>query len=200
MIQGAVDAELPPEVLLPVNFARDGGWDRQVPASDPIVHHLGVCLRKARTQPSEMSSACVDHVVSALHAYLAQTGNAVPLDTPTARGGLAPWQLCRAEKAAASRLEGAVTLTDLATACNLSPGYFSRAFKQTTGMSPHRWVMERRVEKAEEMLVATKLSLAEIALACGFADQSHFTRVFSRIAGLTPGTWRRNRRITARQA
>jgi transcriptional regulator GlxA family with amidase domain len=82
-------------------------------------------------------------------------------------------------------------MADLARACNLSPGHFTRAFKQTTGQPPHRWLMERRIEKAKQLLTDTTLSLAEIAMACGFADQSHFTRVFSRTTHASPGAWRR---------
>ena len=199
MIEGAVEPELPQEASLRVRSEREGRRDRREAASDLIVHHLRVCLHKAQTRPSEMSSACVDHVVSALHAYLAQSGNVIPLTPSMARGGLAPWQLRRAEEILLSRLDGTVTLAELAEACNLSPGYFTRAFRQTTGRPPHRWLMKKRVEKAEDLLVATKLSLAEIAVACGFADQSHFTRVFSRVIGWTPGAWRRNRRTGGRQ-
>ncbi len=68
---------------------------------------------------------------------------------------------------------------------------FARAFRQTTGMPPHRWLLARRVDRAKELLAASPMRLADIALACGFADQSHFTKVFTRMAGTSPGAWRR---------
>ena len=69
--------------------------------------------------------------------------------------------------------------------------YFSRAFRGTMGVAPHNWLLIRRVEVAKEKLLSTQLSLAEVALACGFADQSHLTRVFTGMVGVSPGAWRR---------
>ena len=89
------------------------------------------------------------------------------------------------------RLNEVVTLAYLAGECHLSVAHFARAFKRTTGQTPHRWLLERRVEHAKRILVTSALPLAEIAAACGFADQSHLTRVFSQIVGAGPGAWRR---------
>jgi AraC-like DNA-binding protein len=139
-----------------------------------------------------MSPVCADHVVSALKAYLKQAHNVMSLPSPAARGGLAPWQLRRAKEMLVSRLDEPISLAELARACKLSPSHFSRAFRQTTGQPPHRWLMEQRIEKAKQMLVDTTLSLAEIAQRCGFADQSHFTRVFVQLVQSSPGQWRRH--------
>jgi transcriptional regulator GlxA family with amidase domain len=159
-------------------------------SDDPIVHLLGACLREIGALPDEMSRGCANHVASALEAYLAQVGSTLAIAAP-ARGGLAPWQLHRAKEFLSSRLDETVSGAELARECDLSPSHFSRAFKQTTGKPPHRWMLELRVEKAKEMLLGSALSLAEIAVACGFADQSHFTRVFSRSTKSSPGKWRR---------
>jgi len=170
------------------------GLDQRMLSSDPIVHHLRVCLQTARAKPSEMSFVCADHVASALNAYLGRAHNIVVLPQPTtSRGGLAPWQLRRAKEILVSHLDKAVPLADLASTCKLSPGHFARAFKQTTGKPPHRWLMEKRIEKAQELLVSTRLPLVDIAITCGFADQSHFTRVFTRSTQSSPGAWRRHR-------
>ena len=166
--------------------------DRCAFASDPVAHHLGMCLHTARARPSEMSPLCADHVASALQAYLKQTHNVVSLAPPAARGGLAPWQLRRAKEMLVSRLDEAISLTELARACSLSPGHFARAFRQTTGQPPHRWLMEQRIEKAKQLLVDSTLTLAQIAQTCGFADQSHFTRVFAQLVQSSPGQWRRH--------
>ena len=167
------------------------GFDRGPLANDPVVHHLGICLHTARSRPSEMSPVCADHIASALKAYLKQAHNVVSLAPPAARGGLAPWQLRRAKQILISRLDEPISLAELARACKLSPGHFSRAFRQTTGQPPHRWLMEQRVEKAKQLLVDATLPLAQIAQTCGFADQSHFTRVFAQLADSSPGQWRR---------
>src|ERR1700680_721913 len=168
------------------------GFDRCDLVSDPVVHHLGLCLHAARSRPSEMSPVCADHIASALEAYLNQAHNVVSLPPPAARGGLAPWQLRQAKEMLVSRLDEPISLAGLAHACKLSPGHFPRAFRQTTGQPPHRWLMEQRIEKAKQLLVETTLSLAQIAQTCGFADQSHFTRVFAQLVQSSPGHWRRH--------
>jgi AraC-like DNA-binding protein len=127
-----------------------------------------------------------------LQVYLRPTHNIIPLSLPVTRGGLAPWQLRRAKQILISRLDEPISLAELARACKLSPGHFARAFRQTAGQPPHRWLMEQRIEKAKQLLVDTTLSLAQIAQNCGFADQSHFTRVFAQLVQSSPGQWRRH--------
>ncbi|MBZ9799212.1 helix-turn-helix domain-containing protein [Mesorhizobium sp. ES1-4] len=107
------------------------------------------------------------------------------------RGGLAPSQLRRVIALLEQSLPNAVALKDLAELTGLSEAYFSRAFKASTGMPPQRWRVAAKVQRAQTLLVETGDSLAAIALACGFADQSHFSRAFQTIAGASPGAWRK---------
>jgi|HubBroStandDraft_4_1064222.scaffolds.fasta_scaffold212066_1 AraC family transcriptional regulator len=180
----------PAAATLPRRETGDEG-DRSALASDPVVHHLRPCLQTARAKPSESCSNCLDHLETVLQVYLRQAHNIIPLSLPVTRSGLAPWQLRRAKEMICSRLQQGVPLAELARAVNLSSGHFVRAFKQSTGQSPHRWLVEQRIAKAKQLLVNTSLSLAEIALGCGFADQSHFGRVFSHATHTSPGAWRR---------
>jgi AraC family transcriptional regulator len=129
--------------------------------------------------------------VFATHAML--TPDPPRMATPLVRGGLAPWQERRAKELMSTHLGREISLAFVAGECGLSVSHFARSFKQCTGKPPHRWLLENRVEKAKELLINAELPLAEIALECGFSDQSHFTRVFSRIAGTSPGTWQRLR-------
>ena len=108
-----------------------------------------------------------------------------------ARGGLAPWQLRRAEALMCENLSIQVPLGRVAEECGLSVRHLARAFRQSTGVPPHRWLLDRRVERAKELLPNSKLSLSDVALACGFGDQSHFTRTFTAAVRLSPGLWRR---------
>ena len=117
--------------------------------------------------------------------------HAAGIDPRPVRGGLAPWQMRRTAQVLNKGLGSKVTLAHLAAECGRSVAHFARAFKQTTGRTPHRWLVEQRVEHAKRLLAASALPLAEIAAICGFADQSHFTRVFSRLVGSGPGAWRR---------
>jgi transcriptional regulator GlxA family with amidase domain len=89
-------------------------------------------------------------------------------------------------------LKGNISISKVAQNCNLSRGYFIRAFRATTGMTPYQWLLTERINRARQLLRTSNAPLTEIATACGFANQSHFTRVFSSMAGATPGTWRKN--------
>ncbi len=126
-----------------------------------------------------------------LGAHVAQTYGGMQARSRPLQGGLAPWQEKRSKEMLASDLAGAMPLSEIATACGLSISHFSRAFRRSTGLAPHAWLLHVRVEGAKAMLRQREASLSMIALACGFADQSHFTRVFTRHVGLSPGAWRK---------
>jgi transcriptional regulator GlxA family with amidase domain len=100
----------------------------------------------------------------------------------------------RAKELIDANIGGGITLNVLARACGLSTRHFTRAFRQSIGGAPYQWLQYRRTEKAKQLLEKSSASLSDIALDCGFADQSHFTRTFSRVAGATPKTWRRSKR------
>jgi AraC family transcriptional regulator len=116
---------------------------------------------------------------------------------PTVRagGGLSGWQLRRVTDFMTEHTAEDLALDELAALVDLSAKHFARAFRQSTGMPPHRWLIERRVDCARALLVESDLNLAEIALACGFADQSHFTATFRKSVGVTPGAYRRETRL-----
>ena len=86
-----------------------------------------------------------------------------------------------------------LSLLEVARQCGLSRSHFSRAFKATTGLTPRQWRQHHRVDRAKAMLLQKSMNIAEIALACGFDDQSHLTRIFSRCVGVSPASWRRSR-------
>ena len=132
----------------------------------------------------------LDHLELVLGAHLVQRYGKVRSTHGVARGGLAAWQRRRVIELLRS-LDGSVRLADLAHACDLSVSHFARSFKASFGVTCHRWMTERRIERARELLADTELSLADIATRSGFADQATFTRTFHRIVGAPPGQWRR---------
>ena len=89
-----------------------------------------------------------------------------------------------------ARLEDNIPLARIADACGLSLSHFARAFKQSTGLPPHRWLLQQRIYRSQDLLLHSDMPLSEIAIACGFSDQSHLNRVFVRVAGISPGAWR----------
>jgi AraC-like DNA-binding protein len=109
-------------------------------------------------------------------------------------GRLTPSQEHKAKALLSGDLTREPSIPAVAIACGLPPGRFVRAFRLTTGVPPHRWLRQFRVSRAQDLLFGSRLSLAQIAYDCGFADQSHFTRVFATAVGVTPGAWRRLRR------
>lgn len=106
-------------------------------------------------------------------------------------GGLAPWQVSRVKKHIDENLSETMSLDDLAQLIRLSTSYFSTAFKVSFGMSPHNYVVSRRVELAKQRMSTSTASLSEIALDCGLSDQAHLSRIFRRATGTTPSAWRR---------
>ena len=88
-------------------------------------------------------------------------------------------------------LDGKVRLSELARECGLSVSHFTRAFRKSFGMSPYRWLLERRIDQAKVLLVTGDLPMANIAMQSGFSDQAAFTRAFRRIVGDSPGRWKR---------
>lgn len=116
---------------------------------------------------------------------------AAPFQSALRRGGLAVWQGRRTVAYIDAHLESKMAILDMAHMVTLSKSHFSRAFKQSLGMSPMAYIAERRVERAKLMMASTDGRLTEIALACGFADQSHLNRCFRRMVGMSPGSWRR---------
>jgi AraC-like DNA-binding protein len=106
-------------------------------------------------------------------------------------GGLAPWQLRRVKALVVATGENSISVRRLAEECGLSPRHFTRAFSRSTGLPPHRWLLERRVEMAKPLLRDPNRSLVDVAIACGFTNQSHFTRIFTARVGRSPGLWRR---------
>jgi len=106
------------------------------------------------------------------------------------RGGLPPRALRRVREYIFAHLEENLSNNVLAEFAGLSPFYFARAFKQSSGVSPHRFVLHCRVERVKHLLVETELALAEIATSVGFGDQSHCSRWFRALVGITPSKFR----------
>ena len=119
-------------------------------------------------------------------------GYAVPRrSAPTHRGGLAPARLRRVSELVRAKLEDELTLDEMAESAGLSTTHFSTMFRQSTGLSPHQFVIHERIERAKEMLRAAETRVLDVAVACGFKTQQHFARVFRKLCGSTPTDYRR---------
>jgi AraC family transcriptional regulator len=105
--------------------------------------------------------------------------------------GLSMRQLSRVCDFIAEHFSEDIGLEDLAKLTGLTSKHVARAFRQSTGMPPHQYLIGQRIDAAKRRLVNTRASLADIAVECGFADQSHFTATFRKVVGSPPGIWRR---------
>jgi len=158
---------------------------------DAVVRHLGASFLEALRRPDEANQLFIDHMMLAFTAHVAQTYGGLQRIIEPNRGGLAPWQVKRACERLESDLGGKFSLEQIAAEFDLSVSHFSRAFRTSTGLPPHQWLLRQRVEAAKRLMTVRDLPLSAIAISAGFAHQSHFTRVFSAAVGVSPGVWRR---------
>lgn len=113
-------------------------------------------------------------------------------------GSLLPWQARRVQEYIEENLDKSVTVRDLSAVLYRTQAHFSRAFKRTFGLSPHAYILRRRIERASHLMLENNTPLSEIALRCGFTDQAHFSKRFRLHTGATPTAWRRERLIKSR--
>lgn len=168
-------------------------YNPEMGVEDPVLQQLFTSLLPYMGRQNHSNSLFVDHVALAVSAHVAQVYGNMQIRRRTPRGGLAPWQERKAKELLTASIEESISLSRLAEECRLSVRHFARAFRKSTGVSPHRWGMEQRVEQAKALLGNSELPISSIALSCGFSDQSHFTRVYSALVGMSPGAWRRTR-------
>jgi AraC family transcriptional regulator len=116
----------------------------------------------------------------------------------TVRGGLAPWMVRKVSTYIETHLDSVIRSVDLAGLVEQSVSHFCRAFRVSFDESPHTYVMRRRIERAQGLMLQTRLSFAQIAVDCGLSDQAHFNKSFRRFVGQSPGEWRRARVIGPR--
>lgn len=125
--------------------------------------------------------------------FLRTMGEAEVTPKEEVRGGLSPWQIRKVTNYIEAHLNRSIRNEDLATIVRLNQSYFGRAFRSSFGEPPHEYVIRRRVERAQGLMLSTDAPLSDIALECGLSDQAHLCRLFRRIVGQSPGGWRRAR-------
>ena len=163
-----------------------------------VVAQLVEATVRARDGDREATSSHIAHAIALLRRVpsLGASGTRPPskVETHVVRGGLPAWQMRRVTAHVEAHLSRRIPVHELAWLVGLSANHFCRSFKCTVGTSPRDYVLRRRIEVAQGLMLTTSESLSSIALRCGMCDQPHFTRSFRRIVGETPYTWRRTRR------
>ena len=157
--------------------------------ADPLLAASITALADELGGPAQRGTLYADAIADLLALHLLRQPAAAP-ERLDARGGLSRLQLRRTLDLMESRVESGITLQSLAEHAGLSRTYFAESFQKATGLSPHRYLTQRRIARAQTLLRHTSLALADIALQCGFSNQAHFSQAFRQSVGTTPGRYR----------
>ena len=155
-------------------------------STDPALRHIALALRAGVQSGDAVDRMYGEALSTALGVHLLREYGAAVLGPKRQYGGLPREKLVRAVEYIQDQLDTDLTVSGIAQAVGLSPYHFTRLFKESTGQSPYRYVVEARVRKAKELLTTGKFTISEAAYRVGFVDQSHLTRHFKRIFGLPP--------------
>jgi AraC family transcriptional regulator len=168
-----------------------------------VVSELIEAMAEALSKDREATRECVRQASATLLSCVRDSEDPVGAMSTKAnerqayRGGLAPWQVRTLTTYIDSNLNSSLSCEVLARLTKLSVSYFARAFKCTFGYSPHVFLLRRRMERAQGLMLKSDATLAQIAIDCGFADQAHMSRLFLQFTGERPAAWRRARVIGA---
>jgi AraC family transcriptional regulator len=163
--------------------------------SDPLLKEVACALRDLLSRPPEPTDRLfIDGVGSMLSAHLVSKYSNIARHPVSRSPSLSYQRLTRVMDLVECRFTDAIGLDELAAEACLSPFHFSRLFRKATGLSPYRYVAERRVQEAKSKLAEGRLSLVEIALESGFGSQGNFNRIFRKHTGQTPGDFRKRNR------
>lgn len=158
----------------------------QTSLRDAQVYSLGTALQMELSAGCTSGRLYAELLGASLTAYLARHYCGWPAKIRELKGGMPGHRLRHAIEYIEANLTGDLRLEEMATNVQMSPYTFARLFRQSTGLSPHQYLLRARIKEAKRLLRDGKSTIADISLELGFSDQSHFTRVFHKITGVTP--------------
>jgi AraC family transcriptional regulator len=155
---------------------------------DTLLSHLVEALAGELAAPTERGQLYVETLIECIAVHVGR--DSIGARSAKRSAGLSDETLRRLLDFIESRLDVGTSLQELANEACLCRAHFAACFRNSTGMSPHKYVMERRIAAAKAMLERATAPLSDIALACGFSSQTHFTECFRRTTGFTPAQYR----------
>lgn len=162
------------------------------PAKDHVVERLARTLLDV-VRYGQFEQLYADSISVAIVARIFGAARQRPAPERAKISAAPPWRLKRAIEYFEAHLAEPVSLADVAAVTGVTRMHFAAQFRAATGLSPHQYLLRRRIDKAQELLMSTDMPLVDIALSVGFQNQSHFTTVFKRLVEHTPNAWRRSR-------
>lgn len=157
---------------------------------DPLIAHLGLALLDEAAAENPMGKLYADSLIQTLTLHVLRSYSTASALIERANGGLSGYKLRTVKEFIDAHLEDDLGLAEIAAVANLSQFHFARAFRKSVGVTPQQYLMERRIERAKQLLAKLDLPIVEISLLTGFKNQSHFTTLFRKFTNLTPKTWR----------
>jgi AraC family transcriptional regulator len=163
----------------------------KVSASDPVVTTVGMALLAELESQGESSKLYAESLANVLAVHLLRHYAAFGSPAPAiSKGGLSGKRLRRVVDFIRDNYATDISITDLAELAGMSPFHFAREFKRATGITPHQYLINSRIERAKTLLTESRMPLVEVGFQSGFSHQSHFTRLFRKVAGTTPLSYR----------
>src|SRR5215468_10930554 len=159
---------------------------------DPILRNQVEVLLREKNEGFQNGALFTDSVATAFASHLVHHYSVSPRARPNSIGGMAPSVLRRCKDLMEANIEGDIRLGDLARVAGMSSSHFIRSFRESTGQTPYQFLLHQRVKRAQFLMRDPRVSLTEVALASGFADQHHLARIFRRVTGMTPSGYRRS--------
>jgi AraC family transcriptional regulator len=157
---------------------------------DPQIEAIALMLLNEHQQNASTGQLYLDSLANVLAVNVLQHHATTAQSLPTYDGGLPQHQLAEVLDYIDAYLDQDLKLADIAHLTGMSPFHFSRLFKQSTGLSPHQYLLQQRIERAKQLLKQTDQSILDIALACGFSSHSHLSRKFRQLTTMTPKAYR----------
>ncbi len=187
-------------IMLDPGFVRDTAIENQLSTGfefveiykkeDPLVVQLGLALLDEAASNAPMGRLYADSMIQTLTLHILKSYSTATAKLEQLNGGLSGYNLRRVKEFIEANLDEDLGLAEIARVAGLSQFHFARSFRKTTNMTPQQYLMQRRIEKAKDLLTQNSLPIIEISLRTGFKNQSHFTTLFRKFTNFTPKTWR----------
>lgn len=177
LVQLGLEVTTPEDIELIPHFAT---------FQDPLILGIMSSLKDELQSTHQRDNLYVEQLKTTLVFHLLKKYCGKKPQISTYTDGLSKSKLKHILEYIHSHIDSEIKLTKLAEMAGISQYYFCQLFKQSVGITPYQYVLQLRVERAKHLLKSQKMTICDVALACGFADQSHFTKHFRKLTGMTP--------------